>query len=252
MSAALGISPLLREAFEYLSDSILRMARRLEMRAATILADFDTAAKDAWRLVKPLCEETWMPIYNICGNEKGEFFIDGLWMKQQLLNIRAGQGHYARNKNTHKIHVHGPGGKPMYKACCDKLESALRRMCTDLHNQFEEKYKEIMQEFKNEMVATLDQHTMGGDRRSHRTRTSLTKVKLQAILPTKIDDLYKAWQTEPVNEPKEDKNKAKGGMSDSSTPDLEEEKKPIDIDDLIKDRNFDVDSEYENDSNSDD
>ncbi|KAF7909854.1 uncharacterized protein EAF01_003572 [Botrytis porri] len=181
LSAALGISPSLREAFEYLHDSVLRN-----------------------RLVKPICEEAWMAVYEKCGAEKGK-------------------GLYARNKATHKKHLNGLGGIAMYKACCDQLETALRSMCGDLHNQFEENYKEIMQEFKDEMTATLDQHTMGGDRRSNRQRTSLTKVKLQKLLPSRIEALYKDWQAEPSDEPKEDKMKPNDAKLDSDRTEADEE-----------------------------
>ncbi|CAD6444225.1 feec8d14-375c-4f64-9a7e-772cc1ddde62 [Sclerotinia trifoliorum] len=186
MSAALGISPSLREAFEYLGDSILRNVRRLQVRADSIFADFEAVAKDAWRLVKPICVDAWMPIYHICGAEKC-------------------RGHYARNKATHKIHVDGLGGRLMYRECGRKLEATLRRMCAYLHSQFEEKYPEVMEGFVNEMAATLDQHTMGGDRRSIRQKNSVTKAKLQGILPMKIEALYKEWQADLSNELKEDK-----------------------------------------------
>ncbi|TGO63417.1 hypothetical protein BCON_0013g00630 [Botryotinia convoluta] len=230
MSTALGISPSLRKAFEYLHDSALRNVRRLKTRADAVFANFDTAAKDAWRLVKPICEEAWMPIYEKCGAEKGK-------------------GLYARNKATHKKHLNGPGGKAMYEACCNELETALRRMCGDLHSQFEEKYREIMQEFKDEMTATLDQHTMGGDRRSDRQKTSLTKVKLQKILPSMIEALYKDWQAEPSDKPKEDKTKPNDANLDSDRTEAEEDAIP-DIDDLMKDRNFNAESDA-NDSGSD-
>ncbi|TGO13280.1 hypothetical protein BTUL_0073g00480 [Botrytis tulipae] len=231
MSAALGISPSLREAFEYLHDNVLRNVRRLRMRADAVFANFDSAAKDAWRLVKPICEEAWIPIYEKCGAEKGK-------------------GLYCRNKLIHQKHLNGPGGTAMYKACCKELETALRRMCGDLHNQFEEKYKEIMKEFKDEMTATLDQHTMGGDRRSNRQRTSLTKVKLQKILPSMVEALYKDWQAEPSDEPKDDKAKPDDAKLDSDRTEAEEDAIP-DIDDLMKDRNFDAESDAD-DSGSDD
>lgn len=231
MSAALDILPSLREAFEYLRDSILRNVRRLQVRADSIFADFDAAAKDAWRLVKPTCVDAWMPIYHICGAEQG-------------------RGHYACKKATHKTHVEGLGGRLMYRECGRKLNATIRRMCADIHNQFEEKYTEIMEGFMTEMTATLDQHIMCGDRRSNRQKTSLTKVKLQGILPMKIEALYKEWQIDLSNEPKEEKKKPEPGIFDSTKIEEEEEEAIPDVDDLLKDRNFE-ESEAENDSDSD-
>jgi hypothetical protein len=178
-----------REELEKASD-------HLTIKTEAIFEKFRLAVRESHREAATPAIRTFLtPMYNQCGEERGipQLPISPL----KFAHNPKGTGHFKRNRETHASWMEQKGVACHHEAT-RAIQDALNENLDGLPTKLLTSQTEVLEQIRNEIELILEHNTSKGGRNTTRRIQSKSKAKLQNILQSDIDDLFKAWNEETV------------------------------------------------------
>ena len=111
--------------------------------------------------------------------------------------MSSGDGHYKRNKETHRAQM-ANHGLEMYQRVSQTIRDAVGSLLKELPGLVEVGVTEIIAQITYEIEVFFEHNTAKDTRTSPKKYVSPIKVGLQDALETALDNLFKAWH-EDIN-----------------------------------------------------
>ena len=192
----------INEALQSLRENLLGVKTVLKKAAAEMFEGVKLAAKEAHRLVKPEVLSSWESTYATCGAAKGKDV-------------------FKRNKETHKKHVYGDGGIPMYKRAGVSMQKTLDKELEKVEEKFQANFDNAVNRMREDLKVMLDRHSLSNAQTRFPEATSLEKENLRKALKPYFDILKKAWGIESENGVDESEKDDAEEASDSDNSEVE-------------------------------
>ncbi len=135
-ASAQDVHETINEALQSLRENLLGVKTVLKNAAAEIFEGVKLAAKEAHRLLKPEVLSSWESTYATCGATKGKDVLK-------------------RNKETHKKHVYGNGGIPMYKRAGVSLQKTLNEKLEKVEENFQANFNNVINRTREDRRSCL-------------------------------------------------------------------------------------------------
>lgn len=218
-ASAQDVHETINEALQSLRENLLGVKTVLKNAAAEMFQGVKIAAKEAHRLVKPEVLSSWESTYATCGTTKGKDV-------------------FKRNKESHKKHVYGDGGIPMYKRAGVSMQKTLNKELEKVEEKFQANFDNAVNRIREDLKVMLDRHSLSNAQTCSPEAISFEKENLQKTLKPHFDALEKAWGIESENEVDESEKVDAEESSDSDDSDVEDFN-PAEYDDDDDDANDD-------------
>jgi len=182
MTCAHDIHPTIQEALQSFRENILSIRAVLKISAANIFEEINQAAKEAHRSVKDEVLKSWTATYLQCGAARGKKL-------------------YERNRKTHKLHVNGEGGKPMYERAGAGIQATLNKVLNQLQGKFDASYYNAVAQLREDLRVMLERHSVNSVQNGTH-QAVLAKERLHKALSPLSEALENAWglELEPEKE----------------------------------------------------
>ena len=202
-ASAQDVHETINEALQSLQENLLGVKTVLKNAAAEMFQGVKIAAKEAHRLVKPEVLSSWESTYATCGITKGKDV-------------------FKRNKESHKKHVYGDGGIPMYKRAGVSMQKTLNKELEKVEEKFQANFDNAVNRIREDLKVMLERHSLSNAQTCSPEAISFEKENLQKTLKPYFDALEKAWGIESENEVDESEKVDAEESSDSDDSDVED------------------------------
>ena len=201
-ASAHDVHETINEALQSLRENLLGVKTVLKNAAAEMFEGVKLAAKEAHRLVKPEVLSSWESTYATCGAAKGKDV-------------------FKRNKETHKKHVYGDGGIPMYKRAGVSMQKTLNMELEKVEEKFQANFDNAVNRIREDLKVMLDRHSLSNAQTGSSAAVFLEKENLQKALKPYFDALEKAWGIASENGVDESEKDDAEEASDSDDSEVE-------------------------------